>query len=66
VIGIAFNRLTVSLLASSWRFPEVEIFHGKEFMIVLTVITIEILVYRWVVNRMPVHREDPKFPGDGH
>ncbi len=66
VIGIACNRLTVSLLASSWRFPQVEIFHGKEFIIVLTVITIEILVYRWVVNRLPVHREDPKFPGDGH
>jgi formate-dependent nitrite reductase membrane component NrfD len=66
VIGIAFNRLTVSLLASSWRFPEVGFFHGKEFIVVLTVITIEVLVYRWVVNRMPVHREDPKFPGDGH
>lgn len=65
VIGIVFNRITVSLVASSWKLAHPEFLHGKELMIVITLITIEVLVYRWVVNRMPVHREHPDFPG-GH
>jgi len=66
VFGIVFNRIMVSLVASSWSLQHAEFLHGKELLVVVTVVTVEILAYRWIVNRMPVHREHPAFPGGGH
>jgi hypothetical protein len=31
-------------------------------MVSVTIITIGILMFRWIVNRMPVLREHPDFP----
>jgi len=63
VAGVIFNRLTVSLFALNWQLPQRQFLHLKEFMVILTVITIEILIYRWIINRLPVHRTHPKFTG---
>ncbi len=63
IIGIVINRLNVSLIALNWQLPHREFFNWKEFLIVIAVITIEILVYRWIVNRMPVLREHPEYKG---
>ena len=57
IIGIIINRLNVSLIALNWQLPHRELFDLREFFIVLSIITIQILVYRWIVNRMPVLRE---------
>lgn len=61
IIGVIMNRLTISMFALNWELPHREFFALKEVIIVLTIITIEILVYRWVVIRLPVHRKHPKF-----
>ena len=61
IIGIVINRMNVSLIALNWQLPHREFFNWKEFLIVIAVITIEILVYRWIVNRMPVLREHPEY-----
>jgi Ni/Fe-hydrogenase subunit HybB-like protein len=61
VVGVIMNRLTISIFALNWELPHREFFAPKELMIILTIITIEILVYRWVVNRLPVHRTHPEF-----
>jgi len=61
VLGIAINRLNVSLFALNWNLPHREFLHWKELIIVISIVTIEILVYRWIVNRMPVHREHPAY-----
>ncbi len=64
IIGIIINRLNVSLIALNWQLPHRELFNWREFLIVIAVITIEILVYRWIVNRMPVLREHPEYKGE--
>lgn len=64
LIGIVINRLNVSLITLNWQLPEREFFYLREFLIVIAVITIQILVYRWIVNRMPVLREHPDFSDD--
>ncbi len=64
IMGIIINRINVSLIALSWQLPHRELFNLKEFIIVIAVITIEILVYRWIVNRMPILREHPEYKGE--
>jgi len=57
MIAIIINRLNVSLIAFNWKIPR-ELFYWKEAIVVIAVLTIEILVYRWIVNRMPVLKTD--------
>ena len=66
MIGIILNRLNISMIAFNWSIPNRELFYWKEVIVVLAVITIEILVYRWIVNRMPVLRQHPDYAGDDH
>ena len=66
VIGVIINRLNVSLIALNWQLPEREFFDWREFLIVIAVITLEIVVYRWIVNRMPVLREHPDYQDGAH
>jgi len=61
ILGVIVNRFTVSLIALNWKLPHREFFHWKELILVITIVTVEILAYRWIVNRMPVHREHPKY-----
>ena len=62
ILGVITNRFTVSLFAFNWQLPHREFFYWKEILVIGTILTIEILVYRWIVNRMPVHREHPGYP----
>lgn len=62
VIGVIINRLNVSLVAFNWNLPGRELLNPAEAIIVVSVLTIEVLVYRWVVNRMPVLGAHPDYP----
>jgi len=68
VAGAILNRLNVSLVMFNWQLPG-HLHHivppMREAGIVLTVATIHILLFRWIVNRMPVLREDPEYPDHG-
>lgn len=66
MIGIILNRFNISLIAFNWQLPDRELFFWKEAVVVVAVVTIEILVYRWIVNRMPVLRQHPDYIGDEH
>jgi len=66
MIAIIMNRLNISLIAFNWKLPDRELFYWKEFVVVIAVLTIEVLVYRWIVNRMPVLRQHPDYIGDEH
>jgi hypothetical protein len=61
ILGIVANRFTVSMFALNWKLPHREFLYWKELILVITIITVEILVYRWIVNRMPVHRDHPEY-----
>ncbi|GAB4370316.1 MAG: polysulfide reductase NrfD [Deltaproteobacteria bacterium] len=68
IAGTILNRLNVSLIMFNWRLPD-HLHHLvpplREAGIVLTVATIHILLFRWIVNRMPVLREDPDYADHG-
>ncbi len=63
IAGVIANRFTVSMFAFNWELPHREFFYGKEVLVVGTILAIEILVYRWIVNRLPVHMEHPRYEG---
>ena len=63
ILGLIVNRFTVSMIALNWQLPHREFVHWKELILVVTIITVEILMYRWIVNRMPVHRDHPDYEG---
>ena len=66
MLGIIMNRFNISLIAFNWKLPNRELFYWKEVLVVIAVVIIEILVYRWIVNRMPVLRQHPDYIGDDH
>ena len=63
IVGVIANRLTVSMFAFNWQLPHREFFYWKEIVVLASIVTIEIVVYRWIVNRMPVHMEHPRYRG---
>jgi Ni/Fe-hydrogenase subunit HybB-like protein len=64
LIGIVLNRLNVSVIAYKWYAPEHYVPSWMEIEITLAVVIAEILVLRWVVNRMPILREPPEWAID--
>ena len=64
--AIVMNRLNISLIAFNWQIPDRELFYWKEIIVVIAVIIIQVLTYRWIVNRMPVLRPHPDYVNDDH
>jgi Ni/Fe-hydrogenase subunit HybB-like protein len=67
VLGVALNRLNCSVIAYNWQKPWAERYVPSftEVWVSLTLVTIGVLLFRWIVNRMPILREDPRF-AEGH
>ena len=69
VAGIILTRINVSIIAFNWNLPG-HLHHivppVREVFIVLAVATIHILLFRWILNRMPVVSEHPDYVGDSH
>jgi Ni/Fe-hydrogenase subunit HybB-like protein len=57
VLGIVVYRLNVSVVAYNWNAAERYIPSWMEVWTSLTLVTTGILVFRWIVNRMPVLRD---------
>lgn len=66
MVAVILNRLNTVYIAFNWNFPVRELFYWKEVIVVVSVLTMEVLVYRWIVNRMPVLRQHPDYMGDEH
>lgn len=66
VAGVIVNRINVSMIAFNWNLPG-HLHHvippWQEVSLVATIFVIHILVFRWIVNRMPVVREQPEYMG---
>ena len=54
LIGVVLNRLNVSVIAFRWYAADRYYPSWQEVVVTLAVISAEIWVFRWVVNRMPV------------
>lgn len=61
LVGIIINRLNVSIIAFKWDAAVRYYPSWMEVMVTLGVISAEMWVFRWVVNRMPVLREPPEW-----
>jgi Ni/Fe-hydrogenase subunit HybB-like protein len=59
IIGIILNRLNVSMIAFKWYAAEREWPTWQEIVVALAIIFVSIWVFRWVVHRMPVLRDQP-------
>ena len=66
LLGIVLNRLNISVIAFKWYESVRYVPSWMEIVVTLGVISAEIWVFRWVVNRMPVldfehgHQERPE------
>jgi Ni/Fe-hydrogenase subunit HybB-like protein len=67
VLGIVLNRFNVSLVAFNYHLPASERYfpHWMEIAISVFIVTIGVLVYRFIVTRMPILYEHPDYK-DAH
>ena len=63
VLGIVINRLNISLIAFNYHLPAADRYfpHWMEFAVSIFIVTIGVLVFRFVVTRMPVLYEHPDY-----
>jgi len=63
VLGVIINRLNVSVIAFNWHLPADERYcpHWMEISISIFLVTVGVIVYRFVAKRMPVLYEHPEF-----
>jgi len=54
LVGIVLNRLNISVIAFKWYLPNRYVPSWQEIVVTLGVLSAEIWVFRWIVNRMPV------------
>jgi Ni/Fe-hydrogenase subunit HybB-like protein len=61
MLGIIINRLNYSVIAYKWYVPLSQRYipSWMEITITLAIILMEVWVFRWIANRMPVFRESP-------
>lgn len=61
VLGVVVNRLNVSVIAMNWTVSPHYFPSWMEMMTTVTIITAGVITFRWIVNRMPVLREEPRY-----
>jgi Ni/Fe-hydrogenase subunit HybB-like protein len=64
IAGIVLNRLNVSIFAFNWQNPVRYWPSWMEVAVSLSLVTIGVLAFRWICNRMPILYEDPAFSHD--
>ncbi|MFZ7127752.1 MAG: sulfate respiration complex protein HmcC [Desulfobacterales bacterium] len=63
VLGIVVNRLNVSLVAFNYHLPSSERYfpHWMEIMTSVFIVTVGVVVYRFIASRMPIMYEHPEY-----
>jgi len=59
MVGVIINRLNVTIIGFKWDAATHYYPSWMEIVVTLTVIFVEIWIFRWIVNRLPVLREPP-------
>jgi Ni/Fe-hydrogenase subunit HybB-like protein len=54
VAGVILNRMNTSMFTFNWKLPEREIPHWREIVICITIYSIYIAVYRFILCRLPI------------
>ncbi|KPJ79130.1 MAG: hypothetical protein AMJ54_00255 [Deltaproteobacteria bacterium SG8_13] len=65
VIGIVLNRFNVSMIAFNYHLPSSERYfpHWMEIGISVFIVTVGLVVFRFIVTRMPILYEHPDYKG---
>jgi len=66
VLGIVVNRLNVSVVGFNWNLANRYVPSFAEIWVSLTLVTLGVLTFRWIVNRMPVLSEHPAYRDAAH
>ncbi len=61
VFGIVLNRVNTSLVAFNWNAPERYYPLWTEIILTIGVITMGVLAFRWIVNRMAILYDHPDY-----
>jgi Ni/Fe-hydrogenase subunit HybB-like protein len=61
VVGVLLNRLNVAIIAFNWNGAERYFPSAMELLTTVTIVTIGVLTFRWIVNRMPVLSPDREY-----
>jgi len=63
VLGVIVNRFNVCLIAFNYHLPSSERYfpHWMEIAISIFIVTVGILVFRFIVTRMPIFYEHPEY-----
>jgi Ni/Fe-hydrogenase subunit HybB-like protein len=61
IVGIILNRLNVSIIAFRWDAAVRYVPSWMEVVVAITIILVQIWIFRWVISRMPVLDEPPKW-----
>jgi Ni/Fe-hydrogenase subunit HybB-like protein len=61
MLGIILNRLNISIIGFRWDAASQYYPSWMEIVVALTIIFIQIWVFRWIVSRLPVLRESPSW-----
>lgn len=66
VLGIVVNRFNISMIAFNYHLPAAERYFPSwgEITISLFVVTIGVLVFRFITTRMPIFFEHPEYKGE--
>jgi Ni/Fe-hydrogenase subunit HybB-like protein len=64
VLGIVVNRFNVCLVAFNWHLPSSERYfpHWMEIGISVFLVTVGVIVFRFIVTRMPIMYAHPDYP----
>ncbi len=66
MIGVIINRLNITVIGFKWDAAVHYVPSWMEIVVTLTVLSIEIWIFRWIVRRMPVLRESPSWVPTDH
>ena len=63
VLGIILNRINIAIVVFNYDLPAAERYvpHWMEYVVVLTLITGGVAVFKWIVQRMPVLHDHPDY-----
>lgn len=64
VLGIVLNRLNVSIITFQWNLEDRYFPHWMEFTVTISIVTVGLLTFRWIVNRMPVLYDHPLYAAE--
>ena len=64
VLGIIINRFNICLVAFNWQLPSSERYfpHWMEIAVSVFLVTVGIIVFRFIVTKMPVMYTHPDYP----